>query len=331
MVRKLKLWKAILLAVLGGLVTTILGFLHLAKTSQAQEVSAASPQDPRRLWDNHWRAGPVAGDTDKDFIKDTEEHALRLDPLDPDQNQSRVIDGPELAGMFTGVIDALPVWHSGQPSPAGTVKINYVQYGVEHCAICGAEVNMGFLQIWNPLKDLTFDIPYIALHYLKHGSFGYGGSIHQGRIDVDALNEVLEDPHLLPLIDDADGDLHRDQEELEIGTDPVDRDENGNFIGDGMDHSSLMSEKIDGLPYGPFADRPYKVDHMVWGQENCEICGHTVNMGFLEVTDPIKGLSVNIPYIGLHYMEHGSFSYDGSVNDGRADVADLHEILKDVR
>jgi hypothetical protein len=329
MVRKLKLWKAVLLTILGGLVTTILGFLHLGKTSQAQEVSAPSPHDSRCLWDNHWRAGPVAGDTDRDFIKDTEESALRLDPLDPDQNRSRVIDGPELAGMFTGVIGGLPTWQAGQPSPTETVKIDYVQYGVEHCAICGAEVNMGFLKIWNPLKNLTLDIPYIALHYLKHGSFGYGGSVHQGRIDVYALNEVLEDLHLLPVAGDTDGDLLMDQEELDIGTDPADRDENGNFIGDGMDQASIMFEKIDVLPYGPLPDRSYKVDHMVWGQENCEICGHTVNMGFLEVTDPVKGLTVNIPYIGLHYMEHGSFSFDGTVNDGRADVADLHEILKD--
>ena len=116
-----------------------------------------------------------------------------------------------------------------------------------------------------------------------------------------------------------------------MGMDPLHPDENGNFVKDGPDKAFLMMKKIDLLPYGPLPDAVYKVDHKVWGIETCEICGETVNMGSLEVTDPVKGFQVFIPYVGLHYMEHGSLSFDGSTNTGRVDVEILFEILKNAR
>jgi glyoxylate utilization-related uncharacterized protein len=54
-------------------------------------------------------------------------------------------------------------------------------------------------------------------------------------------------------------------------------------------------------------------------------------MGYLEVVHPQKGITVEVPYISLHYMEHGSFSFEGTVNQGRVDLVKLHKILKDVR
>ncbi len=331
MTRKLKLWKALVLTMLGGLISTFLGLFHFGKTSEAQEMKAPPSGEARRLYDNHWLPTPIPGDADQDLILDAEETALGLDPGNPDQNRSGVIDGPELADMLDDVIDGLPYWNPGQPDPAEIVKTDFIQYGVELCHICGAEVNMGFLRITNPWNKTSVDIHYIAMHYLHHGSFEYDGTLHQGRIDVEELNRVLEDLHRLPVSSDTDGDLLSDSEEIGIGTDPADADENGNFKADGVDEAGAMKLKIDLLPYGPLPDKVYKIDNPVWGDENCEICGEAVNMGFLEITDPVKGLTLAIPYIGLHYMDHGSYSYNGTINDGRVDVVQLHEILKDAR
>jgi hypothetical protein len=209
------------------------------------------------------------------------------------------------------------------------VKTHYLVWGSENCEVCGELVNMGFLRITNPLKDVQIDLPYVSLHYLRHGSFVYDGTVHDGRIDLQHLIEVLGDAHLLPVLGDSDGDLLEDAEELAIGSDPLDGDEDGGLVADGQEKARAMREAIDLLPQGPLPDRVYKIDYLFFGSEDCEVCGEHHNMGWVEVTDPIGQRSVSIPYIGLHYMEHGSLSYDGTLHDGRVDVAMLHEILED--
>lgn len=332
MVRKLKMWKALLITLLSGLVTAFLGLIHSGKSSSANDLAGPFPDlDPKKISDAHWPPPPVPGDTDGDLILDTEEAALGLlNPYDPDQNTNRVIDGPELAYQFERIIDNLPEWKQGDPAPTEIVKIDHSQWGIENCEVCGAEVNMGFLRIYNPWKEIYHDVHHIAMHYLHHGSFAFDGTINDGRIEVDLLNTVLDDDHQVDVAGDSDGDLLSDSEETALGRDPLNADESGNLRADGEDLALRFADKIDKLPLGPLPDEVYKEECIAYGVEFCEICGKEYNMGYLEITDPIKGLSVEIPFVGVHSMEHGSFSFDGTTNEGRADVTTLHEILKDV-
>jgi len=331
MARKFKLWRAFFLSLYGGLVALVLGVFQPREEAQAQKATTHIPGDALQLWNQHWLPTPLLLDGDQDLIFDAEEITLGLDLHDPDENRSRVIDGPELAEKYEEIIDGLPYWNPPDPPPNGIVKTDYKVWGVEFCEVCGHCVNMGFLRIYNPWKDISIDVHYIALHYLRHGSYNFDGTINEGRIDLERLDAVLEDLHRLKVNNDSDGDLLADDEELGIGSDPYEHDENGNFVRDGVDRTVLVNTQIDLLPFGPLSDRVYRLNHPTFGEETCEVCGEVVNMGCLEITDPLNGLTVNIPYIGLHYMQHGSFSYDGTTNDGRVDVVLLESILQNAR
>ena len=327
MARRIRFWRAVLWAVIGGALSSVLAFFHLGKIATAQSARSGPVSGKHQPFDRHWLRLPLSGDTDQDLLMNAEEEALDLVPFDPDENRSGRIDGPEVAAKYDEIIAGLPLWIEGEPPPTEIVKTEYWMGGLETCDVCGREVNMGFVRVYNPWKDLAIDIPYIGLHFLEHGSFAHNGSIHEGRIDVALLDEVLEDLHRLPVGLDSDHDLLADAEELFIGTDPLDPDENGDFVRDGVEMATAMRDAIEALPYGPLPDQPYKVNHPAYGLENCEICGTEHNMGFLEIADPVQGLTTDVPYVGLHYLEHGSMSFDGTVNDGRADVTTLWTIL----
>jgi hypothetical protein len=63
------------------------------------------------------------------------------------------------------------------------------------------------------------------------------------------------------------------------------------------------------------------------GMENCQICGQEIDMGFILIRNHSRDLMIQLHFIALHYLEHGSFSYDGSVHSGRVDAKLLKEIL----
>ena len=68
---------------------------------------------------------------------------------------------------------------------------------------------------------------------------------------------------------------------------------------------------------------------MLRGLEYCDVCGESVNMGHLVVTNSALGLSIEVPVITLHYVTHGSFSYAGDVHDkNRIDAGLLKKILE---
>ena len=84
-------------------------------------------------------------------------------------------------------------------------------------------------------------------------------------------------------------------------------------------------------PYGgdPPPKQTYKVDYFQRGTEQCDICGAMRNMGYWQVINPKLGLSIEVPDIVCHYMEHGSFSYAGDVHGkGRIDLPLLVKILE---
>ena len=294
----------------------------------------------------------VSRDADADLLADAEETAIGYRPFITDQNLNQVADGVDLAQHCAAVINELPIYIPGtmMPIPNQTHKVVHAFFGIERCDICGQEVNMGGVEIVNPNLGLSYPdpndplegafLPELALHYMEHGSFDCFGDVHSGRVDIARLLRTLElrypeesNEHQLAVTGDLDGDLMTDSEELAAGFNLYDADQDNDLTDDGIELARQCAEVVDALPVfdpnGPEVNAIYKVNYLQRGLENCETCGTTVNMGYWEITNLRLGLSMDIPVLSLHYMEHGSFSFAGDVHGtGRTDLALLAKILE---
>ena len=299
-------------------------------------ITLAHTPDPHEL--------PVSQDADGDLLTDVEETAIKSDVSDPDQNGNLVPDGVELAKRCVADINELP-WQN-EASPGETYKWWAPQYGLHTCDICGATMAMGLGGVVNPRLGISVDFPFrTTLHYMEHGSFSYeahyGSEPVQGRIDVSGLVQALELPlpydpkaHQLPVAEDTDGDLLADSEEKALAYLPFEPDQNRNGTSDGVELAKLCAADINDLPtWDPQSgttepNETYKWYILALGLETCDICGQQFNMGGVVVVNPNRSLTVNCPFISLHYMEHGSYSYAGSTNKGRLDVPTLLKALE---
>jgi len=294
----------------------------------------------------------VSRDADADLLADAEETAIGYRPFITDQNLNQVADGVDLAQHCAAVINELPIYIPGtmMPIPNETHKVVHALFGIERCDICGQEVNMGGVEIVNPNLGLSYPdpndplegafLPELALHYMEHGSFDCFGDVHSGRVDIARLLRTLElrypeesNEHQLAVTGDLDGDLMTDSEELAAGFNLYDADQDNDLTDDGIELARQCAEVVDALPVfdpnGPEVNAIYKVNYLQRGLENCDTCGTTVNMGYWEITNLRLGLSMDIPVLSLHYMEHGSFSFAGDVHGkGRTDLALLVKILE---
>ncbi|MBN2021065.1 MAG: hypothetical protein JW749_12680 [Sedimentisphaerales bacterium] len=149
-----------------------------------------------------------------------------------------------------------------------------------------------------------------------------------------ALAADTPDPHQLPVSGDTDGDLLADIEEDILGYLNFNPDQNRNLIPDGVELANLCATDINDLPWEDDAapGQTYKWWYPQMGLHTCEICGATMPMGPGGVTNPTKGITVTFPFqLTLHYLEHGSFSYDGYYGEepveGRVDVPALLQAL----
>ncbi len=295
---------------------------------------------------------PVSKDADADLLADAEETAIGYRPFITDQNRNQVADGVDLAQHCAAVINELPYYFPGtmMPIPNQTYKITHALFGIERCDICGQEVNMGGIEIVNPNLGLSYPdpndpldgtlLPELALHYMEHGSFDCFGDVHAGRVDIARLLRTLEllypkDPneHQLAVTGDLDGDLMTDSEELSAGFNLYDADQDDDLTDDGIELARQCAEVVDALPVfdpnGPEVNAIYKVNYLQRGLENCDTCGLAVNMGYWEITNLRLGISMKVPVLALHYMEHGSFSYSGNVHEkSRIDLPGLVKILE---
>ncbi len=146
-----------------------------------------------------------------------------------------------------------------------------------------------------------------------------------------SLGQTTPDPHWLAVMPDEDGDFLTDIEEAQLGLLGDNPDQNHNLIPDGVELAKLCAVTIDALPVystGAVPDTIHIVHHQMRGLESCEICGESVNMGYLEVINPRINQPIEIPYISLHYLNHGSFSYDGTLHDGRLNVPQFIQLLE---
>ena len=158
-----------------------------------------------------------------------------------------------------------------------------------------------------------------------------------------ALAAYTPDPHELPVSQDADADLLTNKEELAIGYRVFNADQNHNKIPDGVKLAKRCAADINELPvydqYGgePEPNETYRINLSLRGLETCDICGTIVNMGGVVIVNPALnltypepspfGLLVYLPYISLHYMEHGSFSYAGDIH-GIDRLYDLQRMMR---
>ena len=295
---------------------------------------------------------PVSRDADADLLADAEETAIGYRPFIADQNRNETQDGVELAQHCSALIDELPIYVPGtmMPIPNQIHKVVHTLFGIERCDICGQEVNMGGVEIVNPQLGMSYPdsndllegefLPELALHYMEHGSFDCFGDLHKGRVDIARLLRILElrypenpNEHQVAVTDDLDGDTLTDSEELAAGYDLYDADQDDDLTTDGIELARQCAEAVDALPVfdpnGPEVHAIHKVNYFQRGFENCSTCGEGVNMGYWQITNLKLGLSIDVPVLALHYMEHGSFSYDGDVHvNSRIDMARLVKILE---
>ena len=210
---------------------------------------------------------------------------------------------------------------------------------------------MGGYAIINPKLSLQYPdpnepldgmfLPDLALHYMEHGSFDCFGDVHSGRVDIQRLLRVLElrypydsNEHQLAVDgNDLDGDMLTDNEELIAGYNLYNADQDENLIPDGIELAKQCADVIEALPIvEPNMSRIpalHKINFMQRGIETCDICGETVNMGYQRIVNPKSELSIDVPFIVSHYLEHGSFSYSGNVhNKGRIDIPLLLKTLE---
>ena len=296
---------------------------------------------------------PVSRDSDADLLSSPEETAIGYHHFISDQNRNEIPDGVELAHRCAAVINELPTYipDTAMPIPNQTYKIQHAMFGIEQCDVCGGEVNMGGFEIVNPELGMSYPdpndplegafLPELALHYMQHGSFDWHGDIHAGRVDIARLLRILElrfpdepNEHILEITgSDFDGDTLTDIEELAAGFNLYDADQDDDLTADGTELAKQCAAAVDALPVfdpnGPEVNAIYKVSYMQRGFENCSTCGEAVNMGYWQITNLRLGLSIDVPVLALHYMGHGSFSYEGNVHEkSRIDLARLVRILE---
>ncbi len=283
----------------------------------------------------HFLPEPAGTDADTDGLRDPEEDHFETDPNLPDTDGDGLIDGIDLARGLRAQLDSLP--KVGRPEDGPRDRPFIVEHpmdGIEICPQCGEKVVMDVWDVINPVAKTSISIPSMALHTMRHGAFRWkGGGLFggDGRVDPVQLHAVLTgqgDGHRRPVEPDSDHDLLADGEEAELATNPDNPDENGNSVLDGIDLAKDAVAELKALPTEPASDHVYRRDFQLKGLEWCDVCGCTVNMGHLTVSNPMAQLYSKLPYIALHAMEHGSFSYYGDVHGkGRIDIKLLLDTL----
>jgi len=134
-----------------------------------------------------------------------------------------------------------------------------------------------------------------------------------------------DDPHWYsPSAIDTSGDFLNEHEELLLGT-----------VWGGMywippngpREAPQLADLISSLPTSPSDSCCYMDEVPMDGVENCLVCGQEMTMGGWLLHNPMRGDTLFLSNMALHYLEHGSFSFDGTTNTGRIDIAHLKSIL----
>jgi len=154
-----------------------------------------------------------------------------------------------------------------------------------------------------------------------------------------ALAAYTPDPHELLISQDADSDLLANTEEVAIGYHAFKGDQSHSGVPDGVELAKYCAEAINQLPVydpcSPEPNEPYRADLIALGMEMCDICGLVLNMGGPVIFNPRLGShwpagpgDLWLPFMSVHYMEHGSFSFSADGFTRRVDVPQLLTVLE---
>jgi len=280
----------------------------------------------------HYDYRSVIPDTDVDLLSDYEEALLSTEAADPDTDDDSLEDAPQVAEGLLSAISTLP----REIKLDETYIVDHVERGLETCAMCGDVMDMGYMEIVNPLEGFTLELPYVALHYLAHGGFGASGDVH---VNADMLPSVIDmvltstgHAHRLPIAGDTDSDGLTDAEETALGLDPGNPDRDMDGTPDGPDLAIFLHDYIETLPGLNIGD-PEPADEifyyhvLMYGTYDCLICGERMNMGYMRIINPVKGIETRVDYYDHHFMKHGSFSTDRPDDYPRVDIETLVDVL----
>ena len=280
----------------------------------------------------HYDYRSVIPDADFDLLSDYEEVHVETDMTDPDSDDDSLEDAPQVAEQLLSAISTLP----REDKLDEPYIVDHVERGLETCALCGDVMDMGYMEIVNPLEGFTLELPYIALHYLAHGSFGASGDVH---VNADMLPSVIDmvltstgHAHRLPVAGDTDGDGLTDGEETALGLQPGNPDCDMDGTPDGPDLAIFLHDYIETLPalgYGDPepTDQTFYYDVLMYGTYDCLTCGERLNMGYMRIINPVKGIETRLDYYDYHFMKHGGFSTDRPDDYPRVDIEDLVDVL----
>lgn len=238
------------------------------------------------------------------------------------------------ANFYKTLIDSLPTSiQTDEP-----YRTDYRVRGVIQCLKCGKYINMGYVTIVNPLRNLSLDIPYLALHYMEKGYFTYesdstgGFDIQSGRVDIDLLKKILspyDNSHMLVVDGDSDNDGLTNVEEDSLWLDPNINDYDNNGVPDGAQIAEELIRLFPKLKEQPDNIHSSIKYQLMWGLENCQVCGSIHNMGYVEITNPENNRKIQVPLVALHSLAHGSFAYNGTEHQNeRLDAIKLIRTLK---
>ena len=166
---------------------------------------------------------------------------------------------------------------------------------------------------------------------MAHGGLVYEGDVHYANRVLPSVVSTLVfgsgHSHELLVEGDSDNDGLTDAEEGQMYFLTNDPDTDGDGVKDGPDLAFFLHEAIEGLPVGPLPDQPYIIHHLTYGIYECLVCGESINMGSMEIVDPIHGKSTWVSYYNDHFMKHGSFSTDRPDLYARLDMLELADVI----
>ena len=124
------------------------------------------------------------------------------------------------------------------------------------------------------------------------------------------------DPHLFPVPDDASGSFLTPAEETALGFDPLNPDEDGDGVPDGIELALALTAELDSLPLYVFPTESLPTDHvylLLDGEPEC-YCLDPFSLvpiypATYSVVNPLLGVQFPLPEAARTFMRHGSFSY----------------------
>ena len=235
------------------------------------------------------------GDADGDYLTDVEENAIGYAPDDPDEDGNGTPDGLDLARAMADKIMHLPVcWGYVREAAADrsvfhckrawTAGLRQPAFKTEKVISRCVDVLEMDCEAYDPVLGLSSSTEYAV--YTDTGSYYLSGLVltimqlegtfsfyeclfgcESIRLDVPFLYELINmagviqappDSHLVPLDYDDDGDFLSNNEELDIGYNPNEPDEDENGTLDGIDLAHAFAAKVRALPECAFEKVPAK-------------------------------------------------------------------------